>query len=179
MTRKVKEFRIFEKLTIESAGAEGHSIGRHDGQVIFVKYAAPGDVVDVQIVKKKKNFMEGKIIKFHEKSSLRVDPTCQYFGTCGGCKWQHLGYADQLAFKQQQVVDAMERIGKVEGFEVMPILGSGQVYGYRNKLELTFADRSWVTVMPAEGEPFPTALGFHMPGKFDKVWAIAACQLMP
>ncbi|MEN9312000.1 MAG: hypothetical protein RIT42_106, partial [Bacteroidota bacterium] len=179
MTRKVKEFRLFEKLTIEAAAAEGHCIARHDGQVIFVKYAAPGDVVDVQIVKKKKNFMEGKIIKFYEKSALRVDPTCQYFGTCGGCKWQHLGYADQLAFKQQQVVDAMERIGKVEGFEVLSILGSGQVYGYRNKLELTFADRSWVTVMPAEGEPFPTALGFHMPGKFDKVLDIEACHLMP
>jgi len=179
MARKVKEFRLFEKLTIEAAAAEGHCIARHDGQVIFVKYAAPGDVVDVQIVKKKKNFMEGKIIRFHEKSTLRVNPTCQYFGTCGGCKWQHLGYADQLAFKQQQVVDAMERIGKVEGFEVMPILGSAQVYGYRNKLELTFADRSWVTVMPAEGEPFPTALGFHMPGKFDKVLDIEACHLMP
>lgn len=175
---KVK-FKIYEQVAIESAGAEGNAVARVDGKVMFVKYAAPGDVVDLQVVQKKKNYMEGRIIKFHEQSPLRIQPTCSHFGVCGGCKWQHLPYSEQLKIKQQQVVDALQRIGKLENFEVLPILGSTQEYGYRNKLDLSFSDRAWTLLPPQEGEERPKALGFHVPGRFDRVLDVNACYLMP
>lgn len=182
MRRKFNKFKLIENLEITTAVSEGHCIGRHENQVIFVKFAAPGDVVDVQIVAKKKNFQEGKIVKFHKKSEQRIQPFCEHFTVCGGCKWQHLSYSDQLAFKQQQVVDAFERIGGIQDFELVPILGSEKTTGYRNKLDLTFSDKAWVTSfnkLEEREEDKPKALGFHIPGRFDKVLDVNYCHLMP
>jgi 23S rRNA (uracil1939-C5)-methyltransferase len=175
---KVK-FKVFESVRLESAVAEGNCIARVDGQALFVKFGAPGDVVDVQVFQKKKNYMEGRILRFHEKSDIRTNPVCKHFTVCGGCKWQHLPYTEQLKFKQQQVVDSLERIGKVKDFEVLPIVGSTQEYEYRNKLDLSFSDRAWLVEVPLEGESRPKALGFHVPGRFDRVLDIDYCHLMP
>ncbi len=179
MARRAKLHKFVDGLEIVSAGAEGHAIGRTENQVVFVKYAAPGDIVDVRVIKKKKNFMEGQIIRFHKKSEQRIEPFCDYFTLCGGCKWQHMDYADQLNFKQQQVIDALERLGGIEGFEVEPIKGSVKTRGYRNKLELTFSERAWVVDYNPEAESHPRALGFHMPGQFSKLLDIDFCHLMP
>ena len=180
MGRKQKLIKIIEGLEITSIAAEGYAIGRDNNQVIFVKYAAPGDVVDVKIVKKKKNFQEGQIIRYQHKSEQRVEPFCPYFTHCGGCKWQHMPYESQLEFKQQQVIDAMERIGGIQGFEVVPILGSEKIQAYRNKLELTFSERAWVIdYVKGEDKPRPRALGFHIPGQFSQLLDIEACYLMP
>lgn len=180
MGRKQKLIKIIEGLEITSIAAEGYAIGRDNNQVIFVKYAAPGDVVDVKIVKKKKNFQEGQIIRYQHKSEQRVEPFCPYFTHCGGCKWQHMPYQSQLEFKQQQVIDAMERIGGIQGFDVVPILGSEKIQAYRNKLELTFSERAWVIdYVKGEDKPRPRALGFHIPGQFSQLLDIEACYLMP
>ena len=180
MGRKQKLIKIIEGLEITSIAAEGYAIGRDNNQVIFVKYAAPGDVVDVKIVKKKRNFQEGQIIRYQHKSEQRVEPFCPYFTHCGGCKWQHMPYESQLEFKQQQVIDAMERIGGIQGFEVVPILGSEKIQAYRNKLELTFSERAWVIdYVKGEDKPRPRALGFHIPGQFSQLLDIEACYLMP
>jgi len=180
MGRKQKLIKIIEGLEISSIAAEGYAIGRDNNQVVFVKYAAPGDIVDVKIVKKKKNFQEGQIIRYQHKSENRVTPFCPYFTYCGGCKWQHMPYDSQLQFKQQQVVDAMERIGGIEGFEVIPILGSEKTQAYRNKLELTFSERAWmIDYVKGEDKPRPRALGFHIPGQFSQLLDIETCYLMP
>ncbi len=180
MGRKHKLIKVIEGLEITSIAAEGYAIGRHENQVIFVKYAAPGDIVDVRIVKKKKNFQEGQIIHFHQKSEQRVNPFCPYFTHCGGCKWQHIPYENQLEFKQQQVIDAIERIGGIQGFEVIPIKGSQKTQAYRNKLELTFSERAWmIDYVKGDDTPRPRALGFHIPGQFSQLLDIEACYLMP
>jgi 23S rRNA (uracil1939-C5)-methyltransferase len=178
--KKQKFHKFIENLEIVSAGAEGHSIGRYDNQVVFVKYAAPGDIVDVRVINKRKKFLEGQIIRFHQQSPQRIEPFCTYFTQCGGCKWQHLSYDNQLQFKQQQVIDALERLGGVQGFEVLPIVGSSETTAYRNKLELTFSDRAWQLEFDANSDkPIPKALGFHMPGQFNKLLDIEYCHLMP
>jgi 23S rRNA (uracil1939-C5)-methyltransferase len=146
--------------------------------VVFVKFAAPGDIADVQVVAKKKNYQEGRIVKLHKASDKRVEPFCKHYQTCGGCKWQHLDYKEQLAFKQQQVVDAFERLAGLSGFEVLPILGSAKTREYRNKLDLTFSNRGWVTTFDPNADTRPNALGFHIPGRFDKVMDIEKCHLM-
>lgn len=179
MSRRKVSFKIFESVRIESAVSEGNCIAFVEGKALFVKYAAPGDLVDVQIVKKKKNYLEGRIIKFHEKSPLRQQAFCSHFEICGGCKWQHLPYEHQLEFKQKQVTDALERIGGVQGFEVKPILGSKLTRNYRNKLDLTFSNRGWLVDFTPGETKNPTALGFHIPGRFDKVLDVTACHLMP
>ena len=179
MSRKKVKFALLENVEIGPAVAEGHCIARVDNRVVFVKFAAPGDVGDIQIVAKKKNYLEGRIVRFYKKSERRIQPFCQHFQTCGGCKWQHLSYEDQLAFKQQQVIDAFERIGGISGFEVLPILGSANTTGYRNKLDLTFSNRAWVTHFEAGVTPRTSALGFHIPGRFDKVLDVQECHLMP
>lgn len=170
---------MFPEVTIGDAVAEGHCIARVENQVMFIKYAAPGDVADVQIVSKKKKFLEGKIIKLHKQSELRREPFCSHYGLCGGCKWQHLAYEEQLKFKQQQVVDAFERIGGITGFEVLPVLGCESVKNYRNKLELTFSNKAWVTNFDPADTALKPALGFHIPGRFDKVLDVEQCHLMP
>jgi 23S rRNA (uracil1939-C5)-methyltransferase len=178
MRRKFKKIRLIENLEIQAAVAEGNCIARTENQVVFVKFAAPGDVADVQVVAKKRNYQEGRIVKLHKASDKRVEPFCKHYQTCGGCKWQHLDYKEQLAFKQQQVIDAFERLAGLSGFEVLPILGSAKTREYRNKLDLTFSNRGWVTTFDPNADTRPNALGFHIPGRFDKVMDIEECHLM-
>lgn len=171
---------ILENVTIVGAGAEGMAVAKPDQKVVFVPFAAPGDVVDLQVIKRKKNFFEGKILKIHHLSSERSTPACSHFGVCGGCKWQHLDYAHQLKYKQQQVKDNFERIGKFPHPEILPIIGSSQQYYYRNKLEYTFSNRRWLTEKPVEGAELPdnmNGVGFHLPGMFDRILDLDHCYL--
>jgi 23S rRNA (uracil1939-C5)-methyltransferase len=173
---------LLEKLMISEIAAEGKAIARLEGMVVFVSQCVPGDVVDVQIIRKRKRFMEGYPVKFHSYSPNREEPFCSHFGVCGGCKWQHLPYQDQLKFKQQQVIDSLERIGKVEVNLIMPILASEKQRFYRNKLEFTFSHSRWLTtaeIQSGESHMERRALGFHIPGKFDKVLDIDTCYLQP
>ncbi|NOX85053.1 MAG: 23S rRNA (uracil(1939)-C(5))-methyltransferase RlmD [Chlorobi bacterium] len=181
MARRKKPLPFIEKLEIVDVGAEGKAVGRYNERVVFVPFAATGDVADVQVFKKRKNYYEARIVHLHKKSEYRVEPECSHFGLCGGCKWQHIDYQYQLAFKQKQVRDALERIAKVPYPDVMPILGSDKPYYYRNKLEFTFSDRRWLTELDTskeEGGPENTnGLGFHLPGMFDKILDIEHCYL--
>ncbi|HEX2393763.1 MAG TPA: 23S rRNA (uracil(1939)-C(5))-methyltransferase RlmD [Bacteroidales bacterium] len=173
---------LIEKLLISDIAAEGKAIARYEGMVVFVTHCVPGDIVDVQIVRKRKRFMEGYPVKFHTYSENRSKPFCKHFGICGGCKWQHLPYAEQLKFKQRQVSEMLVRIGKVPAGNIIPILASEKQVAYRNKLEFTFSDSRWLTddeihsdVQNIERK----GLGFHIPGKFDKVLNIEECYLQP
>lgn len=179
MSRRKKE-RILEGLTIESIATEGKSVARHENQVVFVKEAVPGDVVDVRITRKKKSYAEGTPVKYHQLSSQRTEPFCTHFGICGGCKWQHLEYASQLHYKQQQVVDNLFRIGGIDTTNMAPILGSERTAQYRNKLEFTFSNKRWLTKEEIDSDqPMErNALGFHVPRLFDKIVDIETCHLM-
>jgi len=170
---------FIEKLTVEKIAAEGKAIAYYNDKVVFVEGAAPRDVVDVQVYKKRKKFLEGRITNFHKQSDLRIQPFCDHFGVCGGCKWQHLSYEDQLGFKQQQVIDALERIAKVRLPQIKPILASEETTFYRNKLEFTFSNNRWLTSEQiASGKIFDhNALGFHVPKRFDKIVQIDKCYL--
>lgn len=161
--------------------AEGKCLARHENMVIFVKDVAPGDVVDLKITKKKKSFAEAIPVAFHAYSELRVEPFCEHFGICGGCKWQHIGYDTQLYYKQKQVKDNLERIGKIGHKPLEPILGSAKTAYYRNKLEYTFSNNSWLTTeqIQSGAEYDRNALGFHIPGRFDKILDIRHCYLQP
>jgi 23S rRNA (uracil1939-C5)-methyltransferase len=174
-------FEILENIRIEEMVAEGKCLARHENMVIFVGGVAPGDVVDLRITRKKKSFMEAEAVKFHAYSEVRVQPFCEHFGTCGGCKWQHIGYDTQLYYKQKQVQDNLERIGKVPLPAFDPILGSAKDKFYRNKLEFTFSNYGWLTNEQVKsGEAHERrALGFHMPGRFDKILDIQNCYLQP
>lgn len=180
MARKRQNYPLIEGLEITSLAAEGKSIGRYEGAVVFVPMTVPGDVVDVQIRAKHRRFMEGTAVRFVKRSDKRVEPVCEHFGVCGGCKWQNLPYDEQLRYKTEQVCEQLTRIGKVELPEINPCLGSAKQLFYRNKLEFTFADRRWLTYDEiAAGEaiaPAP-ALGFHVPNMFDKVLDIRKCWL--
>jgi 23S rRNA (uracil1939-C5)-methyltransferase len=149
--------------------------------VIFVPGVAPGDVVDLKITKMKKNFAEAQAVAFHAWSDLRVEPFCEHFGVCGGCKWQHIGYDTQLFYKQKQVKDNLERIGKIGDKPMVAITGSRKTAYYRNKLEYTFSNNSWLTTeqIRSETEYDRDALGFHIPGRFDKILDIKHCYLQP
>ncbi len=181
MGRK-KELPLLEKVTITDIGAEGNAIARVDSLVVFVPMLIPGDIVDIKVVKKRKKYLEGRVLKFHEYSSDRIAPRCSHFGVCGGCRWQHLPYSLQLKFKAKQVRDSLVRIGKIELPVMNEIIGSSDEYYYRNKLEFTFSDKRWFTdeevrtALPLEKQP---ALGFHIPGFFDKVLDIKECHLQP
>ena len=180
MARKQKQLPIFYEVTITDVAAEGKAIAKVDDMVIFTQYAVPGDVVDLQIFKKKKNYMEGRVIKFHSYSEKRCNAQCEHYGTCGGCKWQILPYDEQIRYKQKQVVDNLTRLGHIELPEVTPILGSEKTYFYRNKLEYTFSNRKWLTMEDMQKEHRPEELngvGFHIPGMFDKVLDINKCWL--
>jgi len=177
---KSRKHPLFEKLTIEDVAAEGKAIARLNNKVIFTTFAVPGDIVDIQIVRKRKSYMEGYITHFHEYSPLRAEPFCEHFGVCGGCKWQNLPYSEQLKFKQRQVNDQLKRIGKVEVPEIYPILGSKKTTYYRNKLEFTFCESRWLThdeIASKNDIPVEPALGFHIPGMFDKVFDVNTCYL--
>jgi 23S rRNA (uracil1939-C5)-methyltransferase len=175
-----RKLPFFEKVEITDVAAEGMAIARVNDMVTFVSMCAPGDIVDLQVTRKRKKFAEARVVRFHKYSDLRVKPACEHFGVCGGCKWQHLPYPEQLKFKQKQVVDALIRIGKLELPEVSPIKGSENEFFYRNKLEFTFSNRRWYTreELDNSGE-FRNwnALGFHVPGMFDKVVDINKCWL--
>ena len=180
MSRKRRELPILENIEISDVAAEGKSLARVNEMVVFIPYGAPGDIVDVKLDKKKKSYGEGHIVAMKQPSNIRIEPFCEHFGVCGGCKWQHLPYEYQLKYKRQQVVDALQRIAKVELPEVNDILGSERIRHYRNKLEYTFSNRSWLTYEQMQsGEEFPdrNALGFHIPGAFDKVLDIKKCWL--
>lgn len=180
MVRKKKELPLAEQVEITGIAAEGKAVARLDDLVVFVPYGAPGDVADIQLFRKKHNYAEGRLVTLHKSSPLRTEPFCEHFGICGGCKWQHLAYPEQLRWKQQQVTDALTRIGKVDLPEISPILGSENTRFYRNKLEFTFSDKSWLTPEElASDQAFVCrdALGFHIPGMFDKVLDIRKCWL--
>jgi len=171
---------LFEEVRIEDIGAEGKSIARVDNIVVFVKDAVPGDVVDLQVFRKKGRYMEARVVKYHSYSDQRTDPFCEHFGVCGGCKWQHLPYDRQLHYKEQQVLDAFRHIAGVEIPEAMPILASDPITQYRNKLEYTFSNHRWLLDHEAKQEtPFEhtNAVGLHVPGRFDKVVDINTCHL--
>lgn len=173
--------KVIEQVEITGVATEGKCIARVEDQVLFVNKVAPGDVVDVQITRKKPSFMEGNPVKFHKYSEDRVEPYCEHFGICGGCKWQHLPYELQLKYKHQQVVDNLERIAKVDLPEIDPILGSAKTRFYRNKLEYTFSNWKWLTQEEIQsGEDIDRrALGFHIPGRFDKILQIEQCYHQP
>ena len=169
-----------EQVEIVDAGAEGMAIAKVDGLVVFVPYAVPGDIVDIQLYKKKKNYAEGRVVRLITPSPLRVEAQCPHFGICGGCKWQTMRYEAQLEAKQRQVRDNLERIGKIDCSGMRPICGSENIYQYRNKLEFTFSTKAWHTELPTptgDRQPEWGALGFHIPRLFDKVLPIEHCAL--
>lgn len=181
MARKKKPLPLLENITITDVAAEGKAIAKVDNLVVFVPYAVPGDVVDLQVRRKKHSYAEAEVVKFHQYSPMRTQPFCEHFGVCGGCKWQCLPYEEQLRFKQKQVVDNLTRIGKVELPEVSHILGSKHTSRYRNKLEFGFSNKKWLTnEQVASGEKFDVmnGVGFHIPGAFDKILDIHCCHLM-
>ena len=169
-----------EKVTIMDVAAEGKAIAKVNDLVIFVPYVVPGDVVDLQIKRKKNKYAEAEAVKFHELSPNRAVPFCQHYGVCGGCKWQVLPYSEQIRYKQKQVEDNLKRIGKIELPEISPILGSAKTEFYRNKLEFTFSNKRWLTSEEVRQDvkyDQMNAVGFHIPGAFDKVLAIEKCWL--
>ncbi len=181
MSRKKKPLPILENITITDCAAEGKALARVDDMVVFVPFCVPGDVVDLQVKKKKHSFMEAEVIRFIKKSDVREEPFCQHFGICGGCKWQNLPYNEQLAMKQKQVEQQLKRIGKIELPEISPILGSVKTREYRNKLEFGCSNKRWMTKEEiSTGEAFSEmrAIGFHITGAFDKILPIEKCHLM-
>ncbi len=180
MARKKKELPVLEKVLITGVAAEGKALARVNDLVIFVPYVVPGDVVDLQLKRKKNSYAEAVAVHFHEYSKERVKPFCCHYGICGGCKWQCLDYKEQIKYKQQQIFDNLTRIGKIELPEISPILGSEKTQFYRNKLEFTFSDKRWLTEAEIKSdEKFEqmNALGFHIPESFDKVLDIKECWL--
>lgn len=175
--RKDKQMH-YENVELLAAGGEGHALAKIEGKVIFVKFGAPGDVVDIQIVGRKKKFSLAKITKLHAKSESRVDAFCEHYGTCGGCKWQHIDYGVQSELKDQWARDCMQRIGKIEIEETLPIVAANELQFYRNKMEYTFSNKRWLYQdEKLEDLEHTNALGFHAPGRFDKVLAIDKCWL--
>lgn len=180
MGRKRKELPVVENVEITGVAAEGKSIARVDDMVVFIPYGAPGDVVNIKLDKKKRSYAEAHIVDMVKPSPDRVTPACEHFGVCGGCKWQHIPYESQLRYKRDQVVDALTRIAKVEIPDVNPTLGSKKTFCYRNKLEYTFSCKCWITFEDLRsGREIAdrNALGFHIPGAFDKVLDIKKCWL--
>jgi len=180
VVRKKKELPLLEGIEITGVAAEGKALARVNDLVVFVPFVVPGDIVDLQLTRKKNKYAEAKAVKFIKYSEKRAVPFCSHFGICGGCKWQHLPYEEQLKYKQQQVLDNLERIGKVELPEISPILGSEHIQFYRNKLEFTFSNKRWLTVEELQSDEIfdqRNALGFHIPGSFDKILDIDKCWL--
>lgn len=180
MSRK-KKFHLFENIEVIDTAAKGKSVAKSpDGRVVFLSNAVPGDIVDIRTGRKRKSFYEGKAVKFHHLSDKRVDPVCEHFGVCGGCKWQFMNYKDQLAYKQKEVTNNLIRIGHLELPEVTPIAGSDKTYFYRNKMEFSFSDSRWLTDEELKSDEEFTdknACGFHIPGMWDKILDIKKCHL--
>jgi len=179
--RKSRTRQILENIVVTDAGAKGKAIGKApDGRVIFISNAVPGDVVDVQTTKKRKAYFEGVATKFHALSNKRTEPVCEHFGVCGGCKWQHMDYQHQLFYKQKEVENNLKRIGHLEIPEILPIIGSDQKYFYRNKMEFSFSDSRWLTQEEINSQSEikdKNAIGFHIPGMWDKILDIKKCHL--
>ena len=178
--KKKREPEYLYDVEIVDAGSEGMSVAKPEGRVIFIPFGVPGDIVDIEVFKKKKNYLEGRILNIKKPSEKRVYPVCQHFGLCGGCKWQQLDYQWQIYYKQKQVKDNFDRIGKLDYPEIMPILGCEKQYFYRNKLEYAFSNRKWlIDGAPAGtyGEEDCKGLGFHLPQLFDRVVDIEQCHL--
>ena len=179
--RKKNKLQIFEDIEVVDAGAKGKTVGKApDGRVIFMTNTVPGDVVDIQTTKKRKSYFEGNAINFKSLSKKRVEPVCEHFGTCGGCKWQHMGYEHQLFYKQKEVENNLQRIGHLDLPEISPIVGSEKQYFYRNKMEFSFSDSRWLTLEEIQSDNKITdknALGFHIPGMWDKILDIKRCHL--
>lgn len=180
MGRNRKQITL-EKIHLARAGAKGVSIGKtEEGKVVLVKGAIPGDVVDVLVYKKKKAYLEGKAIHFHQYSTDRVDPKCKHFGVCGGCKWQNMDYEAQLGHKQSEVEGNLRKYGRLTDFETIPIKSSDEIYYYRNKMEFSFSNASWLTQEEVDsGVDLPNrdALGFHIPGMWSKILDLDECHL--
>ena len=182
MAKRKQSYPLIEGLEIIDIAAEGKSLGKYNDMVVFVPMTVPGDVVNVQINNKRRRFMEGYVTEYITKSPLRVEPFCEHFGVCGGCKWQNLPYKQQLHQKERQIKDQLTRIGGIEIPEIAPILGSEKTQYYRNKLEYTFSSKRWMTreeIESGEAIDNPNALGFHIPGMFDKILDIRHCWLQP
>lgn len=180
MSRRNKELPLLENIEITGVANEGRAIAKVNDMVVFTQFVVPGDIVDLQITRKKNSYMEGRVVKIHKYSERRCEAFCSHYGVCGGCKWQILPYEDQLKAKQDQVYNNLLRIGKVELPEISPIIGSKNIIRYRNKLEFTFSNKKWLTYeQVASGASFDNmnALGFHIPGMFDKVLDIEKCYL--
>ncbi len=180
MKRKKANYPLIEGLEITTLAAEGKAMGRYNDIVVFVPMTVPGDVVDVQIRSKRRRFMEGVVVNYITKSPLRAEPVCEHFGVCGGCKWQNLPYSEQLRFKTEQVRDQLVRLGHLTIPEIQPCLGSARTEFYRNKLEFTFTPKRWLTyeeIASSDEITAAPALGFHIPGMFDKVLDINKCWL--
>lgn len=179
MSRKKKELPLIEGVTITDVAAEGKALVRIDDLVVFVPYVVPGDVVDLQLTRKKHHYAEAKAVRIVKPSEKRAEPFCQHFGLCGGCKWQCLPYEEQIRWKQRQVMDNLTRIAKVELPECQPILGSKKTQEYRNKLDFGCSNKQWLTEEQMRaGVPFQPGIGFHISGAFDKVLPIEKCWLM-
>lgn len=181
MVRKKKKLPVLENITITNIAAEGKSLARVGDMVVFVPFTVPGDVVNLQIRRKKHNYCEAEVINFIKKSDLRTVPKCQHFGICGGCKWQNLPYDEQLKAKQQQIFDQLSRIGKIELPDFNPIMGSSKIYFYRNKLDFGCCNKRWLTREQVESNAEfnnKNAIGFHVTGAFDKIFPIEKCWLM-
>ena len=181
MGRKKTDKIVFENITVLDAGAKGVSVAKApDGRVIFIPNVVPGDVVDIQTIKKKRAYYEGKAVKFHEFSQHRIDPVCTHFGSCGGCKWQNMTYSQQLFYKNQEVYNNLKRIGKIDLPEFEPILGSEKQLFYRNKMEFSFSNSRWMTdeeIQSGNELDNKNALGFHIPRMWDKILDINHCSL--
>lgn len=180
MAKKRKQLPLLENITITDVAAEGKAIAKVDDMIIFVPYTVPGDVVDLQLRRKKKRYAEAEVVKIHQHSTKRAEAFCQHYGVCGGCKWQILPYEEQIKYKQQQIMDNLRRIGKIELPDPMPILGSKEIQFYRNKLEFTFSNKRWLTreeIATDVQYDQMNAVGFHITGAFDKVLPIEKCWL--
>ncbi len=179
MKKVPAELQFLKNIEVIDIAEEGKGVGKHQDLVIFIEKAVPGDVVDIQIYRLKKNLAEARITDFVKHSPDRVEPFCSHFGTCGGCKWQHLSYEAQLRYKQKTVLNALERLGKVDVKNAEPILGSAETQYYRNKLEFTFSNKRWLddADMANRDSLSLDALGFHVPGRFDKILDIEHCFL--
>ncbi len=181
MARKKKPLPLLESVTIEAVAAEGKCLFHWEDMVVFVPFCVPGDVCDVQIFRKKHSYAEGEVVRIIKYSNVRAIPFCEHFGICGGCKWQNLPYPEQLKFKQQQVLDQLTRIGKIELPAFRPILGSVKTQEYRNKLDFGCANKRWLTSEQLKDETLvkdTPAIGFHITGAFDKILPIEKCWLM-
>ncbi len=175
-----KSKKVIENIEVLSVGAKGKAVARHEDKVILIKGAVPGDFADIKIIRKHKNYDEAKVLTYKKLSPFRIEPACKHFGVCGGCKWQHLDYNKQLYYKQNEVYENIKRIGKTEPLEYLPIEPSPKIYEYRNRLDFTFSNRRWFTdeeIKSKKKFENKNALGFHLPGRFDRIVNIEECKL--